>query len=107
MPVTRIVVVGSSNTDLVLSCPRLPRPGETILGGPLSRHAGGKGANQAVAAARAGAHVTFVGASGDDEFGRAARASLRAEGINVRHFVKCAGIGSGIALILVGGESCE
>jgi ribokinase len=107
MPAPRIVVIGSSNTDLVLTCPRLPRAGETVLGGPLSRLAGGKGANQAVAAARAGANVTFVGAHGDDEFGRAAKAALQVEGIDVRHFVKRANAGSGIALILLGGKSRE
>lgn len=107
MPAPRIVVIGSSNTDLVLTCSRLPRPGETVMGGPLARLAGGKGANQAVAAARAGAHVTFVGAHGDDEFGRAAKSALRAEGIDVRYFVKSPGVGSGIALILVGGKSRE
>lgn len=107
MPAPRIVVIGSSNTDLVLTCSRLPHPGETVMGGPLARLAGGKGANQAVAAARAGARVTFVGAHGDDEFGRAAKSALRAEGIDVRHFVKRSGVGSGIALILVGGKSRE
>jgi len=107
MAAPRIVVIGSSNTDLVLSCPRLPRPGETVLSGPLSRLAGGKGANQAVAAARAGARVTFVGAHGNDDFGRAAKAALRAEGIDVRYFVKRPNTGSGIALILVGGKTRE
>jgi ribokinase len=107
MPAPRIVVIGSSNTDLVLTCPYLPRPGETVLGGPLSRLAGGKGANQAVAAARAGARVTFVGAHGDDDFGRSARAALKAEGIDVRHFIKRPNVGSGIALIFIGGKSRE
>src|SRR4029434_11185743 len=103
----RIVVIGSSNTDLVLTCPHLPHPGETVLGGPLARLAGGKGANQAVARARAGARVTFVGAHGDDDFGRTAKAALRAEGIDVRHFIKRPNVGSGIALILVGGKARE
>lgn len=107
MPSPRIVVIGSSNTDLVLTCRHLPQPGETVMAGPLSRLAGGKGANQAVAAARAGARVTFVGAHGDDEFGRAAKAALRAEGVDVRYFIERPGIGSGIALILVGGKSRE
>lgn len=57
----RLLVVGSSNTDLVIQCNRLPKPGETLMGGAFTRCAGGKGANQAVAAARAGAQVTFVG----------------------------------------------
>jgi len=77
------------------------------LGGDFARYAGGKGANQAVAAARAGAKVAFVGLHGDDDFGRAARAGLRAEGIDVRHFRRCAEVPSGIALILFGGRSRE
>ena len=102
-----IVVIGSSNTDLVVHCARLPRPGETQLGGQFARHAGGKGANQAVAAARAGARVAFVGAHGDDEFGRDAKAALRREGIDTAHFRQRAGESSGIALILLGGRSQE
>ena len=102
-----VVVVGSSNTDLVVACARLPRPGETLLGGEFRRFAGGKGANQAVAAARAGAAVTFVGARGRDDFGRAAAESLRREKIDVRHFVEVAKTPSGVALILLGGKSRE
>lgn len=100
----RLVVVGSSNTDLVIRCERLPQPGETLLGGEFQRFAGGKGANQAVAAARAGARVAFIGAHGTDDFGRAAKAGLRREGIDVRQFREVAGSPSGIALILVGGR---
>jgi ribokinase len=103
----RVVVVGSSNTDLVVHSSRLPRPGETILGGEFRQFAGGKGANQAVAAARAGAEVTFVGARGDDAFGASAKAALRAEGVNTRFFVEKAGCSSGVALILVGGRDRE
>ncbi len=103
----RIVVVGSSNTDLVIACDQLPGPGETMLGGPLQQHPGGKGANQAVAAARAGADVTFVGARGEDAFGRAARAVLDAEGIRLRHFRVKPEISSGVALILLGGRRRE
>lgn len=103
----RIIVVGSSNTDLVLHCDRLPRPGETLLGGEFTRFAGGKGANQAVAAARAGAQVTFIGAHGADDFGRAAKTGLRAEGIDVRYFRERADAPSGVALIFVGGKSRE
>ena len=67
----KVFVLGSVNTDLVIRGPRLPRPGETVLGGEFYRAAGGKGANQAVAAARLGTDpVTFVAAVGDDEFGR-------------------------------------
>lgn len=103
----QIVVVGSSNTDLVLSCPRLPRPGESLLGGELQRFHGGKGANQAVAAARAGASVTFVGARGDDDFGQAAAAALKEEGIDVGCFRVRKTIASGIALILLDNRSKE
>jgi ribokinase len=101
----RLVVVGSSNTDLVIQCERLPRPGETLLGGEFHRFAGGKGANQAVAAARAGARVSFIGARGDDDFGRAAHDGLRAEGVDVRFFRVRKSVPSGVALILVGGRS--
>ena len=100
----RIVVVGSSNTDLVLSCDRLPKPGETLLGGELSRFGGGKGANQAVAVARAGAQVSFVGARGDDDFGRQALLNLKAEGIDTRHFAVTKRAPSGVAVILLGGR---
>ena len=103
----RILVVGSSNTDLVLSCPQLPKPGLSTVGGEFQRFAGGKGANQAVAAARAGAQVTFIGARGRDDFGRAAAESLRREKIDVRHFVEYPKVSSGVALILLGGKSRE
>lgn len=103
----RILLFGSSNTDLVLSCPRLPQPGETLLGGEFQRHHGGKGANQAVAAARAGARVVFVGARGADDFGRAAAAALRREKIDLRHFCIHPDLPSGMALILLGGASRE
>jgi ribokinase len=101
----RIVVVGSSNTDLVVFCERLPRPGETVLGGDFQMFGGGKGANQAVAAARAGAKVTFVGAYGADSFGEAAKARLDREGINLGFFQCVPGLPSGVALILVDGVS--
>ncbi len=79
----RVLVVGSINVDLVVAVERLPVEGETVAGGRFSRHGGGKGANQAVAAARAGAHVALLGAVGDDEHGRAALAELAAEGVDV------------------------
>jgi ribokinase len=97
----RVVVVGSSNTDLNVFCPELPGRGETVLGGELFTAAGGKGANQAVAAARAGAEVAFVGAVGDDDFGRAALAGLERDGIDVRHVAVKKDVPSGVALILV------
>jgi ribokinase len=103
----RILLFGSSNTDLVIVCERLPKPGETLLGGKFHRAAGGKGANQAVAAARAGARVVFVGARGEDDFGAAAAAGLRREKVDVRHFRAHKEVSSGIALILLGGKSRE
>lgn len=102
-----MLVVGSSNTDLVLACTRLPKPGETLLGGDFQRFQGGKGANQAVAASRAGATVTFVGARGDDDFGSAACAAMQKEGIETASFLVKKGLSSGVALILLGGKSRE
>jgi len=103
----RIVVVGSSNTDMIIQCERIPRPGETVLGGRFSMAAGGKGANQAVAAARAGGEVTFVARVGDDLFGENAIAGFRRDGIDVAHVLKTPDAASGIALIMVdrGGEN--
>jgi ribokinase len=97
----RIVVVGSSNTDLTMTCSELPKRGQTVLGGDIYRAGGGKGANQAVAAARAGAQVTMVAAVGDDDFGRAATEGLRGEKIDTRHVRVKKGKTSGAALILV------
>ncbi len=74
-------VVGSANLDLVATTPRLPAPGETVLGTDYAEHAGGKGLNQAVAAARAGAATTFVGALGRDDAGRFLLDQLAAAGI--------------------------
>ncbi|MEX1159192.1 MAG: ribokinase [Thermomicrobiales bacterium] len=97
----RVLVIGSSNTDLVCRSPRIPAPGETITGRSFAMFAGGKGANQAVAAARAGAEVAFVGACGEDEFGIARRADLVAEGISVDRMRVVPGVSSGVALIVV------
>lgn len=107
MSTPHLAVIGSSNTDLVLACDRLPTPGETLLGGEFQQHHGGKGANQAVAAARAGGRVLFVGARGEDDFGAAATRALSKEKIDLRRFVVRKGISSGIALILLGGKSRE
>jgi ribokinase len=98
-----VLVIGSYNTDLVMSCPRLPVPGETILGGTFAQHHGGKGANQAVAAARlaAAGQVQFVAKVGDDEFGRQARTQLRAEGVDITWVSVAPGQPSGVALINV------
>jgi ribokinase len=101
----RIIVVGSSNTDLVVECDALPRPGETVPGGSLQRYLGGKGANQAVAAANAGDDVIFIGDCGDDDFGREAKEGLDSAGIDLNHFITRPDVPSGVALILVGG--CE
>ncbi|MGZ6372308.1 MAG: PfkB family carbohydrate kinase, partial [Candidatus Limnocylindria bacterium] len=75
-----MIVVGSINVDLVVAAGHLPRPGETVIGGTFARHLGGKGANQAVAAARAGASVLLVGAVGRDPDGDESLAALSAEG---------------------------
>jgi ribokinase len=99
----RVLVAGSSNTDLVLFCERLPKPGETVLGGEFKTFGGGKGANQAVAAARAGGDVTFLGAYGNDSFGDGARDRLAKEGIRVDYFKRVTNAPSGVALILVDG----
>jgi ribokinase len=97
----RMVVVGSSNTDMIIQMPRIPRPGETILGGRFSMAAGGKGANQAVAAARAGGNVTFVARVGDDMFGKKAVEGFVTDGINVDHVIRDPEAPSGVALIFV------
>ncbi|MEO8245493.1 MAG: ribokinase [Chloroflexota bacterium] len=97
----RVVVLGSINTDFVVSADRLPAPGETVLGGSLAIHQGGKGANQAVAAARAGAEVVFVGCVGDDGFAHDALEALRGEGVDVSHVRRVLGP-TGAAIIAVG-----
>lgn len=97
----KIVVIGSANTDLVVQTERMPAPGETILGGRFMMAAGGKGANQAVAAARLGGEVTFVARVGTDLFGEQALAGYRAERMDVRHVVRDAEAPSGVALICV------
>lgn len=96
-----IVVVGSSNTDMIVQTPHIPRPGETILGGTFNTAAGGKGANQAVACARAGGEVTFVARVGHDMFGDQALQGFKQDGINVDFVTKDASAPSGVALIIV------
>jgi ribokinase len=98
-----IAVVGSVNVDLVAFCERLPRPGETLTGARFLRAGGGKGANQAVAAARLGARVAMIGCVGDDEHGREALRALREEGIDVSQ-VQTVGVPTGVALILVAAD---
>jgi ribokinase len=97
----RVTVIGSCNTDMVVKLPHLPRPGETVLGGTFVMADGGKGANQAVAAARAGGMVAFIGRVGMDPFGSRARASLEIEGINTERLFSDSAAASGIALISV------
>ena len=97
----RVVVVGSVNVDLVVSVERLPGPGETVVGGRFARHHGGKGGNQAIAAARLGATTHFVGAVGDDQFGQEARAALEAGGVDLDGLITLPGHTTGVALIVV------
>src|SRR5664280_1644000 len=97
----RILVVGSSNTDMIIKLARLPRPGETLLGGEFLTAAGGKGANQAVGAARAGGKVTLIARVGRDMFGEQAVAGLIQDGINVDYISRDPACPSGVALILV------
>jgi ribokinase len=99
--VRSIVVVGSINMDLMVRCARLPAPGETVLGDDFSVVPGGKGANQAVAAARLGARVVMVGCVGDDAFGQRATAALATEGIDVSALVRLPGVATGVAMITV------
>jgi ribokinase len=104
--VSAIVVVGSANMDLVVRQPRLPRPGETIFGSEFVTVPGGKGLNQAVAAARAGGDVAFVGAVGDDAFGSALREQLASDGIDVAAVRTVAGAtGTAHISVVDGGEN--
>jgi len=96
-----VVVVGSVNADLVVTVRQLPHAGETVTGGTFARHGGGKGANQAVAAARAGARVTFVGAVGADDLGDEALRELEAEGIDVSAVQRLDDVATGVAVIVV------
>jgi ribokinase len=108
MYLNRIAVIGSSNTDMVIKTSKLPIPGETILGGKFFMNPGGKGANQAVAAARLGAKVSFIAKTGDDVFGKQARQIFENENINTDYLVTDPGHPSGVALITVDakGENC-
>lgn len=101
MPKTHIVVVGSLNMDLVVQVPVIPAPGETVLGNNFATIPGGKGANQAVAAARLGAQVSLIGRVGADAFGEQLLANARAEGIDVTHVGVDETAASGIAMITV------
>ena len=99
---SRITVVGSINLDLVTSCERLPRPGETISGASFARYPGGKGANQAVACARLGADVTMIGAVGSDPFADEASTGLRGAGVALQ--LQESSEPTGVAVILVGAD---
>ncbi|WP_262281542.1 ribokinase [Micromonospora sp. MA102] len=102
MPQTRIAVVGSANMDLVGTAAALPRPWETVLGDDFVMLPGGKGANQAVAAVRAGASCVFLGAIGSDAFGVTLKARITAAGVDTGHLRVVYGA-SGVALVMVGG----
>lgn len=104
----KIVVIGSANTDMVVKSGKLPMPGETILGGTFFMNAGGKGANQAVAAARLGGNVTLVAKVGNDIFGKQTIEGIRKENIITDHVFVDEETPSGIALIMVNeeGENC-
>jgi ribokinase len=96
-----VVVVGAVNVDMVVVAARLPGPGETVVGGSLHTYGGGKGANAAVAAARAGASVRLIGAVGADDTGAAALAELQREGIDTGAVAVLADESTGVALIVV------
>lgn len=104
----RIIVIGSSNTDMVVKVKRIPSPGETVLGGTFFMNPGGKGANQAVSAARLNGNVTFVTKVGFDLFGERSKSLFEKEGIDIRFIIKDPENPSGIALISVdeNGENC-
>ncbi len=103
-----ITVIGSSNTDMVIKADHLPGPGETILGGSFFMNAGGKGANQAVAAARLGGNVNFICKTGEDIFGERSRQIFKDEGIDTSFLISDSAHPSGVALITVdkNAENC-
>jgi ribokinase len=97
-----VAVVGSVNADLVVEVDRRPAPGETVLGSDLVVHPGGKGANQAVAAARLGGRAGIVGRVGDDGHGELLRGALAAGGVDLAHLATTPGVPTGVALITIG-----
>lgn len=99
-----VVVVGSIHQDLIVNVPALPHPGETVLGTRHSRSPGGKGANQAVAASRLGAHVAMLGQVGDDPDGASLRAGLEGEGIDVTGVIIDDALATGLAVVTVDGD---
>lgn len=108
MSTKKIIVIGSCNTDMVIKTDRLPTPGETVLGGTFLMNAGGKGANQAVTAARQGGSVTFISKTGNDVFGKQSVELYNSEGINTDYIFSDEKNPSGVALITVDshGENC-
>ncbi|MBC9932069.1 ribokinase [Chitinophaga qingshengii] len=101
MDIKRIVVVGSTNMDMVVKTSHIPVPGETVLGGSFFMNPGGKGANQAVAVARLGGNVIFISKVGNDVFGKQSAQLFEEEGINTYHVLSDAEMPSGVALITV------
>ena len=104
----KLVVIGSSNTDMVIKTNRLPMPGETVMGGKFLMNPGGKGANQAVAAVRLGIDTVFISKTGNDLFGQQAKELYESEGINTAYVFTDSHQPSGVALISVddNGENC-
>lgn len=100
----KVLIIGSSNTDMVVKTEHFPKPGETVLGGTFLMNPGGKGANQAVAAARLGADVCLVAKTGNDIFGKQAREGFAREGIDIRFMSESPGLASGVALITVNAQ---
>jgi ribokinase len=100
-----VVVLGSTITDLVARAPRLPLPGESIIGDDFATFLGGKGFNQAVAAARLGASVRFIGRVGTDTFGDDFSSALSNEGIDNSHLSRDPNIGTGTACVMIGTDS--
>jgi len=99
--VNNVVVIGSYNLDFIINSEKIPAPGETVIGEDCRSFHGGKGANQAVAASRAGASVTFIGKSGDDIYGVNARLNLGKENINLEYFTIDHGTSTGMAYVIV------
>jgi ribokinase len=97
----RVVVVGSVNMDVVVRVPHLPSPGQTLAGHGWTLVPGGKGANQAVAAARLGADTAFVGCVGDDDFGARLRAALAQDGVDLSRLRVADGVATGVAVVMV------
>ena len=103
----KVIVIGSSNTDMVFETPKFPDKGETVIGGKFEVVSGGKGANQAVAATRAGSTVLFLTKVGDDNFGKNAITKYKDEGIETSYIQIQKGVASGIAMIMVHKKSGE